>query len=230
MNVDQALSRIKKCLALAKSANEHEAAAALRQATALMRKFNLEHASVLASQASEASAKSRTKSRPSQWERVLVAAISKQFSCGVIIQRTYGSSIEWVFVGTNHSAQIAAYAFSVLLRQVIQARAAFLSELPKAIGVGDKKRMGNRFCLGWVTSVYRLIQQYSGKENEEQDPAVTAYIEQQKIQKATPPRSRPKAKLDKADAYAFSLGAMAGKGARLHRGVGANQEEQGLLL
>ena len=37
MNRDDALKKIKKCLALSRSANEHEAAAALRQAQALMR-------------------------------------------------------------------------------------------------------------------------------------------------------------------------------------------------
>ena len=35
MNRDDALKKIKKCLALSRSANEHEAAAALRQAQAL---------------------------------------------------------------------------------------------------------------------------------------------------------------------------------------------------
>lgn len=38
----KALDKIRKCLALSKSPNEHEAAAALRQAQALMKKFGLE--------------------------------------------------------------------------------------------------------------------------------------------------------------------------------------------
>ncbi len=41
MNRDDALKKIKKCLALSRSANEHEAAAALRQAQALMREHGL---------------------------------------------------------------------------------------------------------------------------------------------------------------------------------------------
>lgn len=42
MDRAKALDRIRKCMALSKSPNEHEAAAALRQAQALMAKFNVE--------------------------------------------------------------------------------------------------------------------------------------------------------------------------------------------
>lgn len=39
---NKALDKIRKCMALSRSSNEHEAAAALRQAQALMRKYGLE--------------------------------------------------------------------------------------------------------------------------------------------------------------------------------------------
>ncbi|WP_323025668.1 DUF2786 domain-containing protein [Castellaniella sp.] len=231
MNVDQALARIKKCMALSKSSNEHEAAAAMRQAAALMRKFNLEHASVLASQASEASAKSRTKSKPSQWEHGLVEAVSKQFRCKVIMARTPGRAFEWIFVGTNHSAEIAAYAFTVLLRQALHARAAFQDSLPKELGVGDKRRLGNRFCLGWALSVYSIIRKFSGDDPQEEDPAVRAYIDQKNIPKETPSKARSlNTNFNPVESYAFSRGVKSGSEARLHRGVGAHSEEQGLLL
>ncbi|UCU92660.1 DUF2786 domain-containing protein [Hydrogenophaga taeniospiralis] len=41
MTRDEALKKIKKCLALSRSANEHEAAAALRHAQKLMQAFSL---------------------------------------------------------------------------------------------------------------------------------------------------------------------------------------------
>ena len=41
MNRDDALKKIKKCLALGRSASEHEAAAAMRQAQKLMEQFGL---------------------------------------------------------------------------------------------------------------------------------------------------------------------------------------------
>lgn len=41
MNKSQAIEKIKKCLRLSKSANEHEAAQALKQAQILMQKFGI---------------------------------------------------------------------------------------------------------------------------------------------------------------------------------------------
>lgn len=42
MNKKDAIEKIKKCLALSKSANQHEAATALRQAQSLMEKYNID--------------------------------------------------------------------------------------------------------------------------------------------------------------------------------------------
>ncbi|MTD33973.1 DUF2786 domain-containing protein [Paludibacterium denitrificans] len=50
MDRKSAIEKIKKCPALAKSANEHEAAAALRQAQALMEKFGVEDDDILMSE------------------------------------------------------------------------------------------------------------------------------------------------------------------------------------
>ena len=41
MDKERILEKIKKCLALSKSANEHEAAQALKQAQALMREYGI---------------------------------------------------------------------------------------------------------------------------------------------------------------------------------------------
>ena len=54
---DSLLGKIRKCMELAKSANEHEAAAALRQATKLMEMYQVSHAELLSIGVSEASAK-----------------------------------------------------------------------------------------------------------------------------------------------------------------------------
>jgi hypothetical protein len=46
MDKNKAIEKIKKCLALGKSANEHEAAQALKQAQALMREYGISDADV----------------------------------------------------------------------------------------------------------------------------------------------------------------------------------------
>lgn len=229
MTLDQALARIKKCLALSKSANEHEAATALRQATALMRKFNLEPAHVLASEASEAAVRSRAKSRPAQWEGFLVSAVAHQFQCAVVMQSVRGLYFEWVFVGKDHKSEIAAYAFEVLLRQVRAARTAFVRTLPMKRR-GEKRRLGDHFCTGWVASVHESIRSFSG-ERDETVPEVEAYLASMDLNQPSEKRNArtPKTKITKDDALAFHMGAKAGEQVQLRHAVNGQADEQGLL-
>ena len=53
MNKEKILDKIKKCLALSKSANEHEAAQALKQAQALMEKYEVNAVDIALSEVSE---------------------------------------------------------------------------------------------------------------------------------------------------------------------------------
>ena len=53
MDKKKVLDKIKKCLALGQSANEHEAAQALKQAQALMEKYEVNAADIDLSQVSE---------------------------------------------------------------------------------------------------------------------------------------------------------------------------------
>lgn len=233
MTLDQALARIKKCLALSKSANEHEAATALRQATALMRKFNLEQAHVLASEASEAAVRSRAKSRPAQWEGFLVSAVAHQFQCAVVMQSVRGFYFEWVFIGKDHKSEIAAYAFEVLMRQVRAARAAFLKELPNK-RLGEKRRLGDHFCTGWVAAVHEAIRSFSG-ERDDMEPAVEAYLASMDLNRDEdkPSKKRktrkPKTKITTDDAIAFHMGAKAGEKVQLRHAVSGQADEQCLL-
>lgn len=53
MDKQAVLEKIKKCLALSKSANEHEAAQAMKQAQALMKKYEVDAVDVVLSEVSE---------------------------------------------------------------------------------------------------------------------------------------------------------------------------------
>ena len=79
MDKKTALAKIKKCLALAKSANEHEAAQALKQAQALMREFEVTEQDVEWSQVNEAS--QPYNSRCVMWQVGLVNMCAKAFGC-----------------------------------------------------------------------------------------------------------------------------------------------------
>jgi hypothetical protein len=85
MNVelDRIIDKVKKCIALSKSDNPHEAAAALRQAQALMRKHGIDEAGIVASEVSAADVehKSGNTARPPAWETMLMMLVGTAFGC-----------------------------------------------------------------------------------------------------------------------------------------------------
>jgi hypothetical protein len=173
MDRDKLLDKIRKCLALSKSSNEHEAAAALRQAQKLMAAYNVTEHDVLASEASESGAKASAGSRPSDWETTLVHKIATAFGCDIIFS-SYGGKGEWRFVGVGSSPEIASYAFSVLLRQIKEARASHIKKQLRRCKTGTKTRRADLFCAGWVQSVTSTIKDFAGAE--EQETAIKAYL------------------------------------------------------
>ena len=79
MDRQTALAKIKKCLELSKSANEHEAAQALKHAQHLMSKFGLTELDVSLAEVSEQYGKA-PKSAPS-WHWRLVHLCGSAFGC-----------------------------------------------------------------------------------------------------------------------------------------------------
>ena len=71
MDRKKALEKIKKCLRLATSANPHEAAAAMRQAQALMKEHGVGQADVDMSGVEVSTAVAGSKVTPAQWESQL---------------------------------------------------------------------------------------------------------------------------------------------------------------
>lgn len=184
------LGKIKKCLALSASDNPHEAAAAMRQARALMAAHGVSTEQISLADIGEGQAKSRTMARnkPAQWEGALAAMVGKAFGCQMMLQRTVASDRpakainqgSYIFVGIAAQAQVAAYTFDVLARKCRKARSDWISEnLTGISGAQGGKRMatslGNEFALGWVAQVVKLVQDFAHPEHV--DKAIAAYIE-----------------------------------------------------
>ncbi|MGV8842679.1 MAG: DUF2786 domain-containing protein [Pseudomonas sp.] len=92
---------MKKCFALAKSSNPHEAETTMRQACKLMDKFNLEIGDVHAAQAENFSLRvGNAKSIPTQWVRMLSMTAAKAFGCVSFYKYgTLGQSL--IFIGVD---------------------------------------------------------------------------------------------------------------------------------
>lgn len=140
------IDRIRKCLALAKSANEHEAAAAMAKAQKLMRDHNLGLGDV---EFDEATARGNgCSAKPPLWETSLIIAVKLAFPCHAFLDDGC-----WKFVGRAPSAELGAYAFTVLHRQLKAARAEHIRTRLRRVRPGRKTARADEYCEGWMVAI-----------------------------------------------------------------------------
>ena len=160
MTRDEALQKIKKCLALAASPEAHEAAAAMRQAQKLMEQFVLSAEDVSLADVEEKTAKARNATLQN-WEATLCTVVAKAFGCQYFTQQHSGWPMlghsrrerSFVFIGVSPAAEIAAYAYDVLARQCAKGRKAHMAVQPKNCKPATKSARGDAYAMGWVVGV-----------------------------------------------------------------------------
>lgn len=166
------LAKIRKCLALAKSANEHEAANALAMARRLMDEYGVDEAEAATIDVGEADVRGGGASTPSRWETILAAAVTDAIPTIVISRGDAG----WTFVGITPAPEIATYAFTTLYRQLKRARAAYLATALKRVRTQQMKtKRADAYCEGWVMAVRRKIAALYPEQAT--DALVLAYFE-----------------------------------------------------
>lgn len=222
---DRIIDKIRKCLALASSSNEHEAAAALRQARKLMDSHAIDDQDILAAQAGEANARSTATKHPPAWEASLASLVSSAFGCGVLFTSGYWSRrATWTFIGCGAASEIARYAFTILLRQVKTARQEHIRTRLKRCKPETKTRRGDLFCEGWIRGIRRQVGEFAGCP--EQHNAVTAYIATRYPELGSlQPRDRNDGRrLPDHEVNDFRSGADASRNTQLYQGVGGQRK------
>lgn len=222
LNSDQAIAKIRKCLALSRSANEHEAAAALRQAQALMRQHGLSEDDARLSDVAEQVSRPRAPAI-NRWEAILASLIDDAFGTQHFNQhrvRLLGLSVkrwrEVVFIGVGAAPQVAAFAFDVLFRQCAKDRLMHIRRQPKACKPATLTARGDQFAIGWVLAVRQLVERYAGSSGDQ------LLIEQYKaahypdLSTVKPRDTRVGRNVRDAD---LEAGFSAGKAARLDKGL-----------
>ena len=169
MDHNKAIEKIKKCLRLATSNNPHEAAAAMRQARALMEKYRIEEADVALSDIHECAARSGSKNTPSQWEANLAGCVKRAYACEYLFISGLG---EWRFIG--EFAEVASYTMTILLRQVRQARRDFITDKLKRCKASTKTKRADVFCDAWVWEARKKVMEFAG--NDAPSSAATSYM------------------------------------------------------
>ncbi len=225
MNNEKIIRKIKHCLALSQSANVNEARSALRQAQILMQKHNISESDTLTLDIQEAQAKASTKSSPPFWQYQLAKVICQAMGCEYLCESHKRGSIghsAFKFIGFDYQAEIASYAFEVLLRQLLKERKDFISTLSNRYKRTEKKQLGDNFCLGWVYGVNEVVQKF--ELSAQQHDAIQAYQAQKydvKIERTTPNLGNPK-----GYQQAMAMGHAQGQEAKLHRGTNHHDTER----
>jgi hypothetical protein len=225
MDKETAMKKIRKCLALARSSEPHEAAAAMRQAQKLMEQCGIDHPELLAAGVSEDWAKSAACNTPSRYEVTLASLVSSAFTCELIFSRKLNSnhtrfSGGYSFVGISPMPEVATYTFTVLRRALLKARAEYVQVALKRYRK-NKIAAADLFCEGWVAQVGRQIG--AVEATEEQALAIDAYMRVNHAKLGTlKPRSRAVAK--HVDPYSHrAQGVIAGRGVTVNAGIGGAQ-------
>lgn len=233
MTRDEALKKIKKCLALGRSANQAEAAAALRQAQKLMEMFNVGEQDVSLLDVGETEARSACIA-VNAWELRLVVLIARAFGCiqfsraadsysgaGNLLRKRY-----WVFVGVGAAHTVAAYACEVLVRQCSRQRAAHIAIQPRNCKPITKTVRGDLFATGWVAGVAGNVEAFAQPAGDK--ALLQAYMarEHGELQKGDVRNSLDGRKVDGVGHLA--AGFRAGQDTQLQHGIGG-MPAQGLL-
>lgn len=223
------IDKIKKCLALSASSNEHEAAAALRQARKLMEAHGISDLEMQAAGASEYRQRAGAQASPSQWETNLAVSIADAFGCRAIFSPAVfllRPRADWVYIGCGAAPEVAGYAFAVLHRQGKRAREQHIKTALKRCKLGTKTRRADLFCEGWVSAVVGKIEAFAG--NDVQSQAIDAYLA------TTYPSLRSLNSRDRNEGRSLRdhefadliSGKLSGRSAELNRGVGGEQQRQ----
>jgi hypothetical protein len=245
--LERAIRKIKHCLALAQSANENEAATALRQAQALMREYRLTEMDVKLSDVGEVESQfSRIERRP-QWDQQLGAAVAEVFGCSSLRSKQWcrikDRLVERaVFVGVTPAQHIALYAYEALLTKLTQARKDYASGVRAGVfrSAYSAETAADHFALAWVGQVYGKLKALvprgeddsAARASDSRDLVavqvhdkglIDQYLADKKVGKSRKPRET------ELDMNAQIAGMRAGQRVELHAGLSRGGDEQLVL-
>lgn len=232
MTRDEALQKIKKCLALAASPNEHEAAAALRQAQKLMHQFGLTSDDIDLADICEHTQKAQNVPLVN-WEARLASMVAEAFGCHVFTSVQRGWPIlghtrsirSFVYVGAGAVAEVAGYAFDVLSRQCAKDRRAYMGKQPKNCKPKTKVARGDTYAEGWISGVSGKLDAFAG--NAQHKELIARYMDLNYPNNGTTtPKDRITGKNITGNDYYH--GSKAGREASLNHGLG-DKAQQALI-
>lgn len=225
MDKQKVLEKIKKCLALGESANEHEAAQAIRQAQILMKKYGISEMDVELSAVSEKGV--GCAATLPNWHQVLISRCAKAFGVGCYMNREWGLA-EARFFGIGIKPELAAYAYEVLLRQLKKERREYIKTELKAVRLPrNKTARADQFCTGWVYAISRKVQEFAAEPAEEE---VLARYKQQLGEMGKAPKRDVRGGSKATREQDLAAGVRKGREAQLYHAMDGGEERKQLGL
>ena len=158
----QIIDKICKCLRLSESGNPNEASSALRQADAMIKKYGVSDAQILAAEITEDTIQVGERYNPPYWALSLATLIADAFHCRSLISRRYGRGPEFRFIGLGIKTEVATYSYKVLVRHLQRAISDFAGTLDLE-HVKDSNEMQRRekiFAQAWLFRVGRTVSEF----------------------------------------------------------------------
>lgn len=227
MSKEKYLAKIKKLIRLAKGTSRpEEAANAMAKVQAYMREYGLSETDVEFSEIKEASSSGAPSdaAKSPAYMHALAHLICRAFGVEAYFSgqwRSTGTLKRLVrFYGPGERAEIAAYAFDVLSRQMKLARKAYQDKHCKRCKPATRISRGDQFCEGWVGGASGVITSFGMSPGERGmlERYTKKLHEERNLRDG---ESRP-AKSCRGSDDATGAGYLAGKDARLHHGVGGH--------
>lgn len=213
MDREQIIAKIKKCMALSASANEHEAAAALRQAQKLMAAYDVDQLeiddSAIINNHVDHPEYNYSKRKP-----VVIAVVARLMTkaFGVIFVWEYAADDKHRirYFGSVSGVTLATYSHAVVYRAARAAWRKYIRENPHAKGI---KNMRASFVKGWCAAVADKVSALSpDPEQEERMERAKARVYGGELTKAT--------QRETTIPSAFAAGAARGKDFSINKPIG----------
>jgi hypothetical protein len=180
MTRQEVISKVRKLFELSKSSNENEAALAAAKARELLSRHNLSMADLPAEgledslEIIEASVETGRLLR--NWIKGLVVHVAGSFQCSHIVRRRRGSSPLLSFIGTPTDAEVAAYTFQFLYRQLNGLADKALPRLKRENPAWSGNALRYAYLDGAVRKIGERLQERTRDIHEQENRVCTALV------------------------------------------------------
>lgn len=201
--------KLKKCMALSKSPEPHEAAAALRQAQKIMSELGITEDELDGLDTADTLIKTREGFGRCRTMSYLCTMMERAFGVKSVFERNPGSAarLNVRYIGPRGRVMLAEYAHKVVWRAMQSSWDDLLVRRPDMKGDGGKRQA---FHIGWLNAVYKQVEALAPTEAEER--AIQRYTD-----KLYPELQQLKTSKKQLDPNAFGAGMRAADGFTLNR-------------